>query len=54
MSTLYLIIGIVLGLAGFGVLFYAMASSPLQRKRDQELRKKSAEHHRVAEEAPRE
>jgi hypothetical protein len=54
MSTLYLIIGIVLGLAGFGMLFYAMASSPLLRKRDRDLRKKSAEHHRVTEEAPRE
>ncbi|CAJ1001650.1 MULTISPECIES: hypothetical protein [Brevibacillus] len=50
MSTLYLIIGIVLGLAGFGMLFYAMSNSPLKQKRDQALRKKSAEQHRGAKE----
>ncbi|WP_411502119.1 hypothetical protein [Brevibacillus centrosporus] len=31
-STTYLIIGIVLALAGFGMLFAAMASSPILKK----------------------
>ncbi|WNC13399.1 hypothetical protein [Brevibacillus brevis] len=44
-STMYLIIGIVLALAGFGMLFAAMASSPVLKKNREKLRKKAAEHH---------
>ncbi|MFD2370763.1 hypothetical protein ACFSO0_12580 [Brevibacillus sp. GCM10020057] len=45
-STIYLIIGIVLALAGFGMLFSAMASSPALKKNREKLRKKAAENHR--------
>jgi hypothetical protein len=45
MSAVYLIIGIVTGLAGFLMLFAAMSSSPFLKARDQKLREKAAEHH---------
>ncbi|GED31486.1 MULTISPECIES: hypothetical protein [Brevibacillus] len=48
-STMYLIIGIVLALAGFGMLFAAMASSPILKKNRMERRKKAAENHRPEE-----
>ncbi|QQE75487.1 hypothetical protein KDJ56_05825 [Brevibacillus composti] len=41
----YLTIGIILGLAGFGMLLYAMATSPAIRKRDKYLKQRAAEHH---------
>jgi hypothetical protein len=45
MSTVYLIIGIVTGLAGFLMLFMAMSSSPFVKARDKKLREQAAEHH---------
>jgi hypothetical protein len=48
-STMYLIIGIVLALAGFGMLFAAISSSPVLKKNRQERRKKAAENHRPEE-----
>lgn len=48
-STMYLIIGILLALAGFGMLFTAMASSPVLKKRKLERKKKAAENHRPEE-----
>ncbi|USG67092.1 hypothetical protein NDK47_07315 [Brevibacillus ruminantium] len=42
----YLIIGIICGLAGIGMLLYAMVTSPAIRNRDKLLKKKAAEHHR--------
>lgn len=48
-STMYLIIGILLALAGFGMLFAAMSSSPILKKRKQERRRKAAENHRPEE-----
>ncbi|GIO09116.1 hypothetical protein J31TS6_51440 [Brevibacillus reuszeri] len=49
MSTLYLIIGIVLGVAGFGMLLFAMTSSPLVKQRKLERQRKAAENHRPEE-----
>ncbi|GED69162.1 hypothetical protein BRE01_28640 [Brevibacillus reuszeri] len=49
MSTFYLIIGIVLGVAGFGMLLAAMTSSPLVKQRKLERQRKAAENHRPEE-----
>lgn len=48
-STMYLIIGIVLALAGFGMLFAAMATSPALKRMKRERKKKAAEQHRPEE-----
>jgi hypothetical protein len=45
MSTLYLLIGIVTGAAGFLMLFAAMSDSPFRKERERKLREKAAEHH---------
>lgn len=44
--TLSLIIGIILGLAGFGILIYLMASSPMRKKNREKLRQQMAEKQR--------
>lgn len=41
----YLTIGIILGLAGVGMLLYAMVTSPSLRRRDKYLKQKAAETH---------
>lgn len=48
-STMYLIIGIVLGIAGFGMLFAAMATSPFLKKSKEKRKRIAAENHRPEE-----
>ncbi|EJL46266.1 hypothetical protein BAG01nite_11340 [Brevibacillus agri] len=48
-STIYLIIGIVLAIAGFGMLFAAMSSSPVLKKNREKRRRQAAENHRPEE-----
>ncbi|MFY0542583.1 hypothetical protein [Brevibacillus sp. H7] len=51
MSTVYLILGIITGLAGFGMLFMAMSSSPFLKARNKKLREKSLENHHSGEDS---
>jgi hypothetical protein len=45
MSMGYLILGIITGLAGFGMLFMAMSSSPILKAREKKLREQALENH---------
>ncbi|MFF0827813.1 hypothetical protein ACFYU8_13120 [Brevibacillus sp. NPDC003359] len=49
MNYLYLTIGIVLGVAGIGMLLFAMTSSPILKKNRMERRRQAAENHRPEE-----
>ena len=45
-ATLSLVIGIILALAGLGLLIYLVASSPIRRKNREKLRKQLAKKRR--------
>ncbi|MBY0086570.1 hypothetical protein H7K37_15595 [Brevibacillus brevis] len=49
MNWLYLTIGIILGVAGIGMLLLAMTSSPILKKNRLERRRQAAENHRPEE-----